>query len=473
MAPYLDHDAAAPVNAYNFQNNQRATLPSQIEGPATDDVLDLLCVGFGPASLAIAIALRERFEDLDGPKPSVAFLEKQSQFAWHAGMLLPGSRMQISFIKDLATLRNPKSEFTFLNYLHKHDRLIQFTNLNTFLPSRIEFEDYMRWCADHFSDHVTYGQEVIDIKSGLQVKGRAQTFSVSSRNLVTNQVEVRHARNVVIAIGGKPRIPAPFPKEHPKVIHSSAYVKRVHEALPDREKPYRIAVVGNGQSGAEIFNDLHSRFPNSKTYLIIKDTALRPSDDSPFVNEVFNPERVEPFFQKPASIRTRELLADKATNYGVVRLELLERMYGTLYQQRIMSDNEDDWQHRILPCRITSQMDILSEKGPLRLKLQDSETAVSREELEVDAVFVATGYLRNGHEEMMEPLKDLISSPVQSDTTWHVRRDYSVALDESKVDEHAGIWLQGCNQETHGLADSLLSILAIRGGEMVDSMFGH
>jgi L-ornithine N5-oxygenase len=32
--------------------------------------------------------------------------------------------------------------------------------------------------------------------------------------------------------------------------------------------------------------------------------------------------------------------------------------------------------------------------------------------------------------------------------------------------------LQGCNEKTHGLSDSLLSILAVRGGEMVESIFG-
>jgi L-ornithine N5-oxygenase len=32
--------------------------------------------------------------------------------------------------------------------------------------------------------------------------------------------------------------------------------------------------------------------------------------------------------------------------------------------------------------------------------------------------------------------------------------------------------LQGCNESTHGLSDTLLSILATRGGEMVNSIFG-
>src|SRR5437016_2865927 len=130
---------------------------SELRRTPPEELHDLICVGFGPASLAIAVALhdvitgsRSQTKGIPGHlsrdwKPSVLFLERQSQFSWHAGMLLPGARMQISFIKDLATLRDPRSEFTFLNYLHRQHRLVQFCNLGTFLPLRLEYEEYMRW----------------------------------------------------------------------------------------------------------------------------------------------------------------------------------------------------------------------------------------------------------------------------------------------------------------------------------------
>jgi L-ornithine N5-oxygenase len=47
-----------------------------------------------------------------------------------------------------------------------------------------------------------------------------------------------------------------------------------------------------------------------------------------------------------------------------------------------------------------------------------------------------------------------------------------VQFEEGTVAPGAGIYLQGCNEQTHGLADSLLSILSVRGGEMVDTIFG-
>ena len=76
---------------------------------SNDELLDLLCIGFGPASLAIAIALHDTYQSFSSPEPNILFMEKQYQFAWHAGMQLPGAKMQISFLKDLATPRDPRS----------------------------------------------------------------------------------------------------------------------------------------------------------------------------------------------------------------------------------------------------------------------------------------------------------------------------------------------------------------------------
>lgn len=249
---------------------------------------DVLYIGFGPASLAIAIALHDVMDPAlsqtptnPGWKPKVCFLERQKQFAWHSGMLVPGARMQISFIKDLATLRDPRSSFTFLNYLHHKNRLAHFANLGTFLPTRMEFEDYMRWCAQRFEDVVSYGEEVIAIYPGqTNPHGVVDYFTVRSRNVETDEISSRNARKVVVAIGGKPKMPPEFPRD-PRIMHSSQYCTTLPTMLQNESDAYNIAVIGSGQSAAEIFHDLHRRYPNARTTLILRDSALRPSDDSP------------------------------------------------------------------------------------------------------------------------------------------------------------------------------------------------
>jgi L-ornithine N5-monooxygenase len=298
MSPFLEDQAAPGTTTHEprdgqvpqdlqQQSNHNGALPKpKLPHTAPQEIHDLICTGFGPASLAIAVALNDVLETtsgFDGGRPKVCFLEKQHQFAWHAGMLLPGSKMQISFIKDLATMRDPRSEFTFLNYLKQRGRLVQFSNLGTFLPSRAEFEDYLRWCANHFNDVVEYGQEVLKVlpERVTDPSCKVNYFSVSCRNIHDGSISTRRARNVVIAVGGAPHIPNCFPTNEARVIHSSQYRSRVPAVLPDERKAYNIAVVGGGQSAAEIFHDLHKRFPAAKTTLIIRDSALRPSDDSP------------------------------------------------------------------------------------------------------------------------------------------------------------------------------------------------
>jgi len=258
-----------------------------------EELHDLICVGFGPASLTIAIALDDTLASSDRPemlpqsgsnqRPKVLFLERQAEFAWHAGMLLPGTKMQISFIKDLATLRNPRSEFTFLNYLHRQNRLVQFSNLGTFFPLRVEYEDYMRWCAGSFEEVVNYAHEVSQIVPETTLAGSSKvcSFIVRSRDLHTGELKSHRAKHVAIAVGGKPLIPQSLPQHHPRVIHSSRYSTAIPALLDDKERDYRIAVIGSGQSAAEIFNDLHSKYPNARTTLLIKGRTLRPSDDSP------------------------------------------------------------------------------------------------------------------------------------------------------------------------------------------------
>ncbi|KAJ5232747.1 L-ornithine N(5)-monooxygenase [Penicillium chermesinum] len=453
-------------------NNRSLLHPS-----SADDLHDLICVGFGPASLAIGIALHDAMDPGLNPnsaaagfQPKVCFLERQKQFAWHSGMLVPGSRMQISFIKDLATLRDPRSSFTFLNYLHNKDRLIHFTNLGTFLPARIEFEDYMRWCANRFEHVVSYGQEVSEIVPGKTTNGVVEYFVVRSRNTETGEMTSRKARKVVVALGGRAKMPPGFPQD-PRIIHSSKYCTGLPSVLKNESESYRIAVVGSGQSAAEIFHDLQRRYPNSKTTLILRDTALRPSDDSPFVNEIFNPERVDKFFQLPAEEREKRIAIDKATNYSVVRLELIEEIYHTMYLQRVRNPDERQWQHRILPERAIGRIEHHNPAQRMRVHVRSVDgKAEGKEILEVDALMVATGYLRDAHEQLLEQVRGLRPA---GQAAWTPGRDYRVALDGEKVSSDAGIWLQGCNEKTHGLSDSLLSILAVRGGEIVSSVFGE
>jgi L-ornithine N5-oxygenase len=454
-----------------------------LEAVDPDEIHDLICIGFGPASLAIAIALQDALEDAgENPfKPKVCFLERQHEFRWHAGMMLPDAKMQISFLKDMATQRNPRSRFTFLNYLKVKKRLVQFTNLGTFLPSRLEFADYMKWCSSAFEEVVQYGSEVIQIDPAKSPEEamKYDLLSVQSRHGGPNgNIVTRRTRNIIIAIGGRPHIPPVLPSDNPRVIHSSTYASQINDLLKDREKAYDIGVLGSGQSAAEVFHDLHSRYPNAHTSLIFRDNALRPSDDSPFVNEIFDDDRITPFYEQPPAARAAEITSNKSTNYSVVRQELLEKLYHTLYQQRILEPDPQKWKARLYPS--TEVVELIDNPTNKRInKLINvilkhtgaSSTTNSHTTLDLDLLIYATGYTRDTHNALLSNCQ-ILNASASSNGTWVVNRDYSVKLNSNFAAENLGIYLQGCNESTHGLSDTLISVLATRGGEVVERILG-
>jgi L-ornithine N5-oxygenase len=197
------------------------------------------------------------------------------------------------------------------------------------------------------------------------------------------------------------------------------------------------------------------------------------------VNEIFDPSRVDDVYSQEPGIRAEGLALDKGTNYGVVRLELLEEIYSTLYSYRIQYDTEDNWPQQILSHRTVVGMTDSSRGGrpAVHLRIKDdsgdfcahgkSKTDI----LDVDLVIVASGYRREAHESMLQEVQHL--RPRNESQQWQINRDYSLQFEEGAVAQDAGIWLQGCNESTHGLSDTLLSILATRGGEMVQSIFNE
>ncbi|HAI32982.1 MAG TPA: lysine 6-monooxygenase, partial [Thalassospira sp.] len=107
------------------------------------DKLDLVGIGIGPFNLSLAA-------QLDGVADVFSiFLEQRSEFAWHPDMMLPGVELQTSFLKDLVTLTNPTSKWSFLSYMVGQKRMLDFMNADFAAVPRREFAAYLKWVADH------------------------------------------------------------------------------------------------------------------------------------------------------------------------------------------------------------------------------------------------------------------------------------------------------------------------------------
>ena len=406
---------------------------------------DVIGLGFGPANLAIAVALEEdRRVREHGLR--YCFLEKKPAFEWHGGMLLDDSRMQISFLKDLATLRNPSSRYTFVSYLHEKRRLEAFINISTFTPSRLEYNDYLGWAAAQFSDRVHYGEEVIGVEPVLD-GGDVTRVKVISR-LADGRTRARITRNLVVSIGGEPVVPEAFRplKGDARVMHSSSYLERIRAC----GEPKRLAVVGSGQSAAEIFSDLCGRYPSAEVSLVMRSQALRPADDSPFINEIFDPSYTDVVYGQSPEEREAFIQANAQTNYSVVNLDLIESIYHRLYLQKVTGHAP----HNLLPQRNIEA--VQAGDAGIRLTLSGPEGVEDRL---YDAVVLATGYRRDGYKRLLGGLAEHLGEGVE--------RDYRLCCQPQMT---AGIYLQGCCEASHGLSDTLLSVLAIRSQEVVDAL---
>ncbi len=415
--------------------------------PATDDILGL---GFGPANLSLAIALRDAVGG--GPvRPTFRFLERQDRFGWHRAMMLPGADMQISFVKDLVSLRDPTSPFSFLNYLHVKGRLSRFLNLKTFNPSRIEYNDYLTWAAGHFAEVVAYGQTVEAVHPETR-DGRLAAFVVEASDASGRRC-LRRCRHLVVAAGGDPAIPAPFDahRDDPRLIHSSWYLPGIARALgtPRLDGPEpRILVVGGGQSAVEIVTDLGARYPRARIDLAIRGPALKPADDSPFVNEIFDPESVDRIHGAPAATRAEMLAAHRATNYAVVDQDLIQSFYATLYEQTVSGET------RFRLRRSTQVAALEATEEDLRAILHDT-LAGTRDDETYAAVICATGYARAPVPAILAPIRPFLAGEV-------VDRHYRLPL--APAEPRVSLHLQGFSEPTHGLTETLLSILPVRAG---------
>src|SRR5262245_42938356 len=105
----------------------------------TIETLDVAGIGVGPFNLSLA-ALLSPVSDLRW-----RFFERRPAFEWQAGMMLPDTQMQTSFLKDLVTPVDPTNPFSFLAYLVEKGRFYRFINAEFTRVRRVEFADYMRW----------------------------------------------------------------------------------------------------------------------------------------------------------------------------------------------------------------------------------------------------------------------------------------------------------------------------------------
>ncbi|TRV77970.1 lysine N(6)-hydroxylase/L-ornithine N(5)-oxygenase family protein [Streptomyces sp. 130] len=416
-------------------------------------VHDLIGIGFGPSNVAMAIAISEH-NARSGAREAVTaqFFEQQPAFGWHRGMLIDDATMQVSFLKDLVTLRNPASEFSFLCYLKSKGRLIDFINHKNLFPLRVEFHDYLEWAASQVDDLVSYDHEVVGVTQVAE-DGVVEFLDVTVRS--GEGLTVHRARNLVIGTGLRPLLPEGVERGD-RVWHTSELLSRIGEM--DGASPSRFVVVGAGQSAAENVAYLHRRFPEAEICAVFSRYGYSPADDSGFANKIFDPEAVDEFYAAPESVKRRLMDYHGNTNYSVVDIDLIDDLYRQMYQEKVLGTE------RLRFLNVSRLTEAVETPDTVRATVR---SLVTGEEtvLDADVVVFATGY------SPADPLGLLGGAGAHclrdEEGRVRVERDYRIATDPAL---NCGIYLQGGTEHTHGITSSLLSNTAIRVGEILDSL---
>ncbi|MFD3944416.1 lysine N(6)-hydroxylase/L-ornithine N(5)-oxygenase family protein [Streptomyces sp. NPDC058579] len=429
---------------------------SQVLPGDTPLVHDLIGIGFGPSNVAMAIALSEHNARVGRQEAVTAhFFERQASFGWHRGMLIDDATMQVSFLKDLVTLRNPSSEYTFLRYLQSKGRLIDFVNHKNLFPLRVEFHDYFEWAAAKVDDMVSYGHEVISVEPVTR-DGVIEYLEVTARSGA--ETVVHRARNLVIGTGLRPLMPEGVERTD-RVWHNSDLLAKVDGI--EGTDPKRFIVVGAGQSAAENVAYLHRRFPQAEICAVFSRYGYSPADDSSFANGIFDPAAVDEYYTAPDDIKRRLMDYHGNTNYSVVDIDLIDDLYRQAYQEKVLGTER-------LRFLNISRLTGVEEAGDTVRATVTSLVTGEENVIDADVVVLATGYSQ------AEPLGLLgdVAGRCHRDEQGRVRveRDYRIATDPEL---RCGIYLQGGTEHTHGITSSLLSNTAIRVGEILDSILGR
>ncbi len=145
------------------------------------------------------------------------------------------------------------------------------------------------------------------------------------------------------------------------------------------------------------------------------------------------------------------------TNYSGLSPEMLETLYRQMYLERLTGTE------RMQMITMVDIVDAYLDGDDVVLILADRKSGEHREH-RADLLLLGTGFAS----QMPRIVRDLADAVGLDDIT--VNRSYRMDLPPSFS---ATCHLQGVNEATHGIADSLLSVLAARAEEIVADLLAQ
>lgn len=417
----------------------------------------LVGIGFGPAGIALSVALTDDARCVFGANATLAgqavFLERAPSSAWQPGMVLPGTDIQHHFLRDFATPRYPDSEYTFVRYLHDVGRFYPFT-LRSGYVSRQEWSDYCQWVASRSESDVRYKHEVV------AVEPVTNNGSLDALEVVARDADGGEARfltpAVVLGTGHVPYVPPAFAAHvGNRVFHSTQFGWR-WPAIADTTN--RVLVVGAGQNAGEILLHLFGS-TTAQVHSIVRNSGFRMYDLGHFANQAYWPAETDYFHALDPLARQQIHAEQRRTNYAAVDPDVSTGLYEAWYAGEVSGDR------RLYMHNRTEIVDAHRVGDTIRVTARERWTGEDRS-LTVDAVILCTGFSEASLPAVLGPLDGLLD--VAEDGVLATRRDFRVPL---AVPGTARLYLNGMSESRHGIASATsFSLLATRAGEIAASL---
>ncbi|MBB5174679.1 lysine N(6)-hydroxylase/L-ornithine N(5)-oxygenase family protein [Texcoconibacillus texcoconensis] len=377
------------------------------------NVYDVIGVGIGPFNLGMA-ALVEPVTNMKS-----IFFDENESFCWHPGMLIEEADLQVPFLADFVTFADPRSPYSFINYLHMHQRLYQFYFFQRFHIPRTEYNHYAQWVAEQLQN-CQFGKRVVDVVD--HSNEQSSYYEVVVEDTKTKSKETCRAKHLIIGTGSTPMVPEPL-KDHlgNGVFHSSQYLNQIDEGVVGQS----VLVVGSGQSATEIVVDLLKRQEQQSfhIYWYTRSPAFFQLESGKLGQEIFSPDYIDYFHALPFEKRKQELPNLQHLRNGVEE-ETLHALYDELYHRSVGGKDTH--------VTIRSTIDV-KEISFVDGKYQvDCEQWQQEKEFNVyvDRVILATGY-RPHIPNWIERLNGKIKW--EDEHRFAVKRDYRLSFEDGVV----------------------------------------
>lgn len=412
----------------------------------TKSIYDIVGIGIGPFNLGLASLINPLQET------NSLFIDNNTQFNWHYGLLLSDATLQVPFLADLVTLADPTNKFSFLNYLKEQNRLYKFYFYENFFALRQEYNHYCQWVANNLPN-LLFNTRVINVEKSNDL------YKIELYNHKTSVKNTIYTKHISIGVGTSPNIPAKLEQiKHKYVKHSAHYLDYKSEFLNKDS----ICVVGSGQSAGEIILDLlKSQSPHLKNiYWITSSKGFFPMEYSKLGLEHFSPDYMNYFYNLDTNVR-KQTINNQDMMYKGISKQTIADIFDELYKKTIA--NQKQPVTMIANCKLKSIKELDTKDNSMSLELFNKQNNKYLD-LKCSAVILATGY-KAAQMDFLDSLDNILIR--DENQSYALNSDFSI---KTTSHEKNKLFMQNNSLFSHGIGSPDLGLTCYRNSVIINTI---